>query len=450
MTAHIAKPFVHVEDSNGNPYVSASLYVYDVGTTNLKSIYSNTGLSVALDNPLTSDTAGNFARAYVASGSYKLRAETATASLIWEIDNIDTGLTSGSGPLAISAGGTGATSAASARTALGAAAQTDVDDLSDDIATLSSSLQNLTASPQGRLTLVSGVPVPASDVISGASVYYTPHVGAQLPIYNGTQFALSTFAQLTLTMNANHLANQIYDVFIWKEGDVVTIGTGPGWNTVTAGSGARGSGAGTTQIERVGGIWVNAVEITARNGSTTYTVAENLATYVGSILIDGTNGQVSSHVTAGQSRKPGPWNAYNRIRRILKVTDPTASWTYASTSRVSHADATNVATTLCGLPDEPISITFRQKVDISLGAADIAESNIGVGVNGSFAGMAGMLYLSVADTTRVAHHITASNVVLPNIGIQNITTLESAPTADGTQTFWGTEPLMCMYVEWGA
>jgi hypothetical protein len=35
------KPFVHVSDSNGNPYVGAKLYVYLPGTTTLASIYSD-------------------------------------------------------------------------------------------------------------------------------------------------------------------------------------------------------------------------------------------------------------------------------------------------------------------------------------------------------------------------------------------------------------------------
>src|SRR5690242_19224615 len=142
MTAHISKPFINVADSNGNPIVGAVLYVYQVGTTALANIYSDSALSVALTNPLSganaSNASGDFPRIYVASGRYKLRAETSAGVLIWQYDEVDTGLTSGSGALAISAGGTGATTAASARTSLGAAAQTDVDSLSTSLATIQS------------------------------------------------------------------------------------------------------------------------------------------------------------------------------------------------------------------------------------------------------------------------------------------------------------------------
>jgi hypothetical protein len=248
MAVHGSAPFVHVEDSNGNPYVAALLYVYDVTTTTKKSIYSDTGLSVTLTNPLVSDASGNFSRFYMAAGTYKLRAETAAGVLIWQFDNIDTLLGSGSGALPVASGGTGATTAASARTNLSAAAQTDVDDLAADIATLSASLQNLVSVPQGYLTLTSGTAIITGDVLAATSVYYTPYIGNQIPIYDGTQFNLSSFSELTLTLNSNHTASNIYDVFVWLESGVVTMGTGPAWNTATAGAGARGSGAGTTEL----------------------------------------------------------------------------------------------------------------------------------------------------------------------------------------------------------
>jgi hypothetical protein len=454
MTAHISKPFVHVEDSNGNPYVAAKLYVYDVGTTNLKTIYSNAGLSVSVTNPLTSNASGDFDRVYIASGTYKLRAETAAAALIWEVDNIDTGLTSGSGALAISAGGTSATTAAAARTALGAAAQTDVDDLAADITTLTASLQNLVSVPQGRLCLVTATPVPAADVSAGTSVYYTPYIGNQIPLWDGSQYNLETFAELTLTMNANHLANQIYDVFVWDESNVITIGTGPAWNTATAGSGARGAGAGTTQISRQGGIWVNTVEITARNGATTYTVNANRGTYVGTILVDGSNGQISQHVTVGQSRKPGPWNAYNRIRRELLATDATATWNYGTnTIRASNGDSNNKVTTLCGLPDESVFCFFRQVLGNSV-ASTAGYSVIGLGINSTTAmsGMLGVHYVSIGGgiTVETRATVTASHTVNPIIGINNIQACETIPTTTGTETQYGTANYMILSAQWGA
>jgi hypothetical protein len=140
MAMHGEKPFVHVSDSNGNPIVGAKLYVYEVGTTTERSIYSNEGLSVALDNPLdgvnASDASGNFPRFYQATGTYKLRAETSASVLIWEYDNIDTGLPAGTGALPISRGGTGSTTAAAARAALDVPSNSELTDLATQITNL--------------------------------------------------------------------------------------------------------------------------------------------------------------------------------------------------------------------------------------------------------------------------------------------------------------------------
>jgi len=453
MTAHISKPFVHVEDANGNPYVSAKLYVYDVGTTNLKAIYSNEALTVSLANPLTSDAAGNFARAYVASGRYKLRAETSTATLIWEYDGVDTGLTSGSGALAISAGGTGATTAASARTSLGAASQTDVDDLSSNIATLSSSLQNLVSVPQGRLTIVSGTPVPNTDVSAGTGIAYTPYIGNQIPIWDGAQFNLTTFTELTLNLSSNHLANQLYDVFVWSESGTVIVGTGPAWNLATAGSSSRGSGAGTTELTLQSGLWVNAQQMTTRNGSTTYTVDPSRATYVGLILIDGTNGQISQHVTTGQSRSPGPWNAYNRRPRVLKVVDSTASWTYSTnTIRPSHNDSTNKATIICGLAEEYIHCEFSQRGVIVSSASNGGLIEVGIGVHSTtvMSGRRGNFSYQSVDSTSAGSNMVASHSILPFLGVETVTALEIVPSAGDSQTFSGTEKYMLLTAKWNA
>jgi hypothetical protein len=444
MTAHISRPFVHVEDSNGEPYVSAKLYVYDVNTTNLKSIYSDTGLSVSISNPMTSDASGNFARAYVASGTYKLRAETSGGSLIWQHDYIDTGLTSGSGALAISAGGTSATTAAGARTALGAAAQTDVDDLADDVSTISDALQNLVANPQGRLCMTTLTPVPVADVSAGTAVYYTPFTGSQVPIWDGTKFALQQFAELTLTMNANHLANQLYDIFVWLEGSTVTIGTGPAWNTATAGAGARGTGAGTTELERKNGVFTNKVAMTTRNGATTYSVGVNLATYLGTIVMDGSNGQISEHVTAGQSRAPGPWNAYNRIERELIARDSTSSWNYSSaTVRASNGDANNKVMTLCGLPVENIFCRFTQRMGNAVLGSNSGEMAIHIGLNDTTVEATGAtqsyFQASITSAITIAIQLTSSaeHTILPTIGINNIQALESVPSNIGTEAFFG-------------
>jgi hypothetical protein len=455
MTVAVNQPFISLHDSNGLPIVGGKVYVYLFGTTTLANIYSDAALSVTLDNPLVSDASGDCPRAYIAPGTYKLRAETSAAVLIWQYDNIDTNLGTG-GVLGIASGGTSATSAAAARTALGAAAQTDVDDLSADFTTLSASFQSVVSAPQGRLTLTEATPVLAADVTAAATVFYVPWIGNQCPIWDGTQYNFKVFGTMTLALVASHVANAIYDVFMFLDGSTTTIGSGPAWNTATSLLGDRGTGAGTTELERKLGLWTNKVSMTARNGSTTYTVDANKGTYVGSIFMDGTNAQISCHVSVGTARKCGVSNAYNRVPIELLMRDATASWTYATNAvRQSRGTAANIVTVFSGLPEEIIDVDFRQTVG-STANASTGDVNIGIGwgVTNAFiaGGRAGFLRVSQTAATAVETRsdLCAYYSSPPLIGIVNVAGCENVPTAaTTTATFYGGEQML-MSARWRA
>lgn len=447
MAATIKSPYIHVEDANGNPYVSAKLYVYDVNSTTKIAIYSDKDLTVAASNPLTSDSAGNFPKAYLAAGGYKLRAETSSGSLIWQEDYLDTSLNAGSGAVPISGGGTGGTTAAAARTNLDVPSNSELADLASDITGIQTLVQGLVSIPQGRLTLTSGTPVISSDVTAGTSVYYTPFIGNLAPIWDGTQYVMRSFAELTLSLASQHTASNLYDVFLYWNGSTVDIVTGPAWGVATAGSCSRGTGAGTTEIERKNGLWTNKNSITGRNGASTYTIDAYKALYVGTIVIDGTNGQISQHVTWGQSRKPGPWNAYNRDKRVIMAGDSTASWTYGtSTWRQSRATAGNTLMTLCGLAEEYINVSFLQSSTIT--SANGAVFGIGKNSTTTPVGQIARNQQPTSGTqtiTSMAHYIEK-----PSIGIHNFNPLEYGETSSGSTTMNGTESEMCLRAEWAA
>lgn len=177
----------------------------------------------------------------------------------------------------------------------------------------STSAAAIVPAPQGYLTPTSGTPIITSDVISNTSLVYTPYLGNLVPIYSGTSFVPTVFSELTLTLTSSQAASTLYDVFIFNNSGALTLVTGPAWSNSTAGSCSRGTGAGTTQISKLSGIWVNTVSMTGRNSSNTYTIPANQATYLGSIFIDGTAGQITLHRSYGQSRKWAIWNAYNRV-----------------------------------------------------------------------------------------------------------------------------------------
>jgi hypothetical protein len=455
------QPFIKVIDSNGDPIVGAVLKVYEAGTTTYRNIYSDSGLTTPLTNPLSggnaSNASGDFPRFYMASGTYKLRAETSGGVLIWEYDNIDTGLSAGVGALPISAGGTGATTAAAARANLDVPSNSELADLADDIASLSSSVQNIVSFPQGRLTLTTGTPVISSDVSAATAVYYTPFVGNIVPIYDGSQFSAHTFSSdLQLTLNTNHLANSIYDVFIYWDGSALQIATGVAWNTVTAGSGARGTGAGTTELVRVNGLWVNKYDVSYRNGATTGTLSAERGTYVGSIYMDSAAGQITCHTAWGQSRKWGVWNAYNRQPVELQGGDSTASWTNASaTIRASNGSSNNSLTVFSGLPEEEVFVSFQQAVqmtDFTTGSA-IKTVSIGIGRNDTtaYAGTTAIIGFGNATNGNSRVIAEAKYTLLPRIGIDTFTACEAGnATASFTTTFYGTQPNMAISARWRA
>lgn len=279
--------------------------------------------------------------------------------------------------------------------------------------------------PQGRLTLTSATPILAADVPAATNVYYTPYNGNKVPLYNGTRMVPYTFAELTLALASQHTASGIFDVFIFLDGSTVRVGTGPAWTTATAGSGARGTGAGTTELTRVAGLNVNANAITARNGASTYSVSANQATYVGSLFIDGTNGQVSCLIAYGQNRKWGVWNAYNRRPIELIAGDTTSSWAYSTaTVRQANGATGNKMTVFSGLPEEAVLCEYKQNTQT---ANNNSGGQLGLGLNSTttMSGFVGKV-LNSTGATGIGFVMCASLKVVPFIGIHDINLLEVA------------------------
>lgn len=440
MAVSIQAPLVHVEDANGLPYVGALQYIYEVNTTTLRPIFTDSGLSIPAANPQTSNAKGDFPRVFTAEGSYKIRQEQkpipplTVGTLIAEWDDVDSGLSGGTVALPISRGGTGATTAAAARAALDVPSNSELADIASDIAAFTGALNNLAAFPQGRLTLTSATPVLAANVTAASTVYYTPYTGQLCPVYDGAQFNLKVFAELSLTLNSNHVLSSIYDVYVINDTvDGVKLVTSPAWSNIAAGTGSR---SGTCDITRLQGLWVNSAQLTMRNGGTTYTVAANQGTYVGSLYMDGSAGQVSCLISYGQSRKWGVWNAYNRVPVFMKAGDSTSSWTYQSaTLRAANNSSANAATVFIGLPEEVVDV---QAACYSGSFLNGGSLRCAVGWNSTTA-ISGYSpsFTNVSGNTMVAF-ATASYKAAPFIGIANATILEASSGSVSVQ-FNGTE-----------
>lgn len=450
MAGLFVNPFPQFFNSTPSVYASGNLYFYASGTSTPLDTYSDEDLSTENANPVPLNSAGRPAtQIFLQDADYKVVLEDSSGNTIWTADPVrarDSAL------VVATKTGSGSPSGAVAGTAASSGVlPTMYWDYTNEILyvctlTGSTSTAEWTAinasaataayfAPQGRLTLASGTPVVASDQSAKTAVYYTPYVGNLVPIYNGTSMVPTTFSELTLTLASQHTASSIYDVFVFSNSGVLTLATGPAWTTATAGSGARGTGAGTTELSRVGGLWTNTVQITGRNGSNTYTIGANLATYLGSISMDGTNGQVTCHTSWGQSRKFGVWNAYNRVPIILRAGDSTASWTYSSaTVRAANNSSSNVATTFCGLAEENIDIIYRQLIGND--ASSFAKIGIGINATNAYTGATSQ---ALANTSATNGPVPgpATHTIVPAIGIQNVYCCESNTAGAGSATYLG-------------
>jgi hypothetical protein len=140
-------------DASGNPLVGGKVYTYVAGTTTPLATYTTGAGTVANTNPVILDSRGEANIWYSNGTSYKVVLTDSADALIWTVDNIVTigsmafqnanavaitggtigsgvtfnGNTTGTasnvtGVVAVVNGGTGSTTAAAARAALGAAA----------------------------------------------------------------------------------------------------------------------------------------------------------------------------------------------------------------------------------------------------------------------------------------------------------------------------------------
>lgn len=129
-------------DTLGKPAPLAKLRFYDAGTTNPRTVYSDNTRLVAILQPVVADAAGFFPQIYLQDGAYKYTLHSSADVLLDTEDNVDPGLSTGVGALAISAGGTSATTPAGARSALGAASQVALDALDLRVADAENLLDN--------------------------------------------------------------------------------------------------------------------------------------------------------------------------------------------------------------------------------------------------------------------------------------------------------------------
>lgn len=300
------------------------------------------------------------------------------------------------------------------------------------------------ALPQGRLSVTSGVGASENDVTGAATVYYVPSGGSVCPIYDGSSYvARSIGSGLSLALDSDsghtgyHQSAKNFDLFAINDAGTIRLGTGPSWDAgAVAGSAtARGTGAGSTELETYLGVIVNKNTITIRFGSSsgnTVSVAAREATYVGSFRATA-NGQASDTKT-----KRFLFNAYNQMMRHFFLTDAANSWTYTGALRQANANAANQVEFLLGLAGTLVEADIFAMAQHQTSAL---FAYLGVGLDSTTT----LATESLSDVTRnstdgagvgVIKPSRASYKGYPSLGYHRLTWLEGS--AGGNVTWFGT------------
>lgn len=208
--------------------------------------------------------------------------------------------------------------------------------------------------PLGRVTLTSATPYLSSDVTAAGTVYYTPALGDGVPQWNGSTFVFTEFSESSQALSDTTLspaaaaANSLYDLFVWTPSTTPVISRGPAWASATS----RGTGAGTTELSRVKGLYSNANAIT--NGP-----AAGYGTYVGTIATDASTKLnmmfAPTGAAGGGSNRLDVWNMYNKGLMSSRNLDSTTTWNYTTeTWRAKNGNANNACTFVLGMSNEMV------------------------------------------------------------------------------------------------
>jgi len=245
----------------------------------------------------------------------------------------------------------------------------------------------------GRLTLSSNTPVMTADVTAASTVYYTPYNGPYVPVYNGTIWVMQAFTQLSLALDSSsghtgyQQSGKLFDLFVFLNSGTLALGTGPAWSSSTV----RGTGAGTTELQRKNNVYTNANSIALKVDTTAsqVTISVNQATYVGTMYATA-NGQTGialkpAAAAGGTNNILGLWNAYNQTLIHAISSDNTSSWTWnSSTPHAMNASTSNRISWTDGLQTSFIKAfaantpDFNGNTFIQVGTALNATNSIGL------------------------------------------------------------------------
>jgi hypothetical protein len=254
--------------------------------------------------------------------------------------------------------------------------------------------------------------VTTADVTSSTNVYFTPYLGNKVSLYDGTNWKMYSFTELTLALGTL-TSGKNYDVFLYDNSGTLTLELSAAWSSDTVRTDAL-----TTQD----GVYV-------KSGATT-------RRYLGTFRTISTTATCDQGDANDQAAKRFLWNYYNRVSKTVRCTDTTNSWTYTTnTYRQKRASSANQIEVLLGILGQSISLVSSMYADSS----STAEFLSAIGYDSTTTIAAGSTHYrsgvpSAASTsTRTGIAAVTKNV---DLGYHYFAELERS-SAVGTTTWYG-------------
>ena len=254
---------------------------------------------------------------------------------------------------------------------------------------------------EGRLTLTSGTPVTTGDVTSATTVYFAPFKGNRVAVYDGTNWQLRTFTELSVAVPATTATP--FDVFIYDNSGTLTLETANWTNASTR----------ATALTTQNGVYV-------KTGATT-------RRYLGTCCTTSVSGR-----TEDSYLNRLVWNYTNRVRRPQKVTDATNSWNYTlATWRQANGSSANQFTNVTGVAEDAQTI----EVWSDSSNASAVYVAVGIGIDSTSANSA-QIYGGYNGGSGVHSALYANYTDIPAAGLHTFAWLEISQ-ASGTTAWYG-------------
>lgn len=228
MAATVFTSLLQLFDNSGDPLAGGTVTVYQDETTTLIPLFSADDLTGVAANPIPLDAAGRHAIRYFAAQSYKVLINNSAGTTLRTIDNIDPGVPLGTGVLAVANGGTGASTAAVARTNLDVPSNADFSAFQASINASAASTRRVIT---GADTVVAG---DIADLIEATSGTFTLAFTAAATLGNGFHVYIlnSGTGEVTLNPDGAELIDGLANWILYPGGMVCVYCSGTDFESV--------------------------------------------------------------------------------------------------------------------------------------------------------------------------------------------------------------------------